>query len=53
MTYRLYRVDFEDAPSIYVVALEPLDIAQNRNVQGATKIERIHAEVFILPDPNP
>jgi hypothetical protein len=46
-------VDFEDAPSIYVVALEPHDITTYRNVQGATRIERIHAEVFILPEPTP
>jgi hypothetical protein len=49
MPYRLYRVDFPDAPSIYVVATAPEPIATTLNIQGAHKIERLYDNVQVIP----
>lgn len=50
MPYRVYRVDFPDAPSIFVVATDPEAVATNVNVQGASKIERVHVTVVVIPE---
>lgn len=50
MPYRAYRVDFPDAESIYVVATDPKAVSDNINTQGASKIERIHVTVIVIPE---